>query len=428
MLKRLRWTMVFMLFMAGVISYLDRAALSVAAPLLTKDLHLDPAELGIVFSSFFVGYSLFCFVGGQMSDRFGPKKVLLAAMLVWSLFCTLTAGVAGILSLLVVRVVFGMGEGPYATCTNKIIFAWFTPQKRTSAIGLANAGQQVGGAIAGPLVGLIAVAWGWRVPFIIIGALGLVWLIVWHFSAADSPRQHPLLAHQPPEENLAAEPNTPVPAGYSLGHYLRRPTVLATSFAFFAYAYILYFFLSWFPSYLMMERHMSLANMSWANIVPWVFGAAGVMLGGIACDALYRKLKRGILAHKIVIIASMLISACCVALAGQAYSIAMAIALMSGAAFFTNLTLSTYWGIISETVEPGRLGGVGGFMHLVANTAGIIAPSLTGFLVKATGTFQSAFLISGAVALLGALAVAFFASGKQRESLGAFDPQADNHH
>ncbi|HEY0207763.1 MFS transporter [Acerihabitans sp.] len=401
--------MVFMLFMAGVISYLDRAALSVAAPLLTKDLNLDPAELGIVFSSFFIGYSLFCFVGGHLSDRLGPKKVLLAAMLVWSLFCALTAGVAGILSLLVVRVIFGMGEGPYATCTNKIIHQWFPVEKRTTAVGLANAGQQVGGAIAGPLVGLIAVTWGWRVPFLLIGFLGLIWLIVWRFTASDKPQLHPWLRGRldesiDPTPSVARE-DTPA---VSLGQYLRRPTVLATSFAFFGYAYVLYFFLSWFPSFLMMERHLSLASMSWANIVPWVFGASGIILGGLICDLLYRKLKKGILAHKIVIVVSLLISACCVALAGQAFSVAVAIGLMSGAAFFTNLTLSAYWGIISDTVHASRIGSVGGFMHLVANTAGIIAPTLTGFLVKATGTFQSAFLISGAVALLGALGVAIF--------------------
>ncbi|ORM71272.1 MFS transporter [Pantoea rwandensis] len=416
MLKRLRWTMVFMLFMAGVISYLDRAALSVAAPLLTKDLNLDPAELGIVFSSFFVGYSLFCFVGGHMSDKYGPKKVLLVAMLVWSVFCMLTAGVAGILSLLVVRVVFGMGEGPYATCTNKIIYQWFPAEKRTSAIGMANAGQQVGGAIAGPLVGLIALTWGWRVPFVAIGILGILWLIIWRWSAADSPNQHPLLVEE--SENPKRSHHHGIEkdvAVLSLGQYLRRPTVLATSFAFFAYAYVLYFFLSWFPSYLTMERHMSLADMSWANIIPWVFGAAGIMLGGIVCDALFRKMRRGILAHKTVIFVSLAISACCVALAGQAYSVATAIALMSGAAFFTNLTLSTYWGIISETVEPARLGGVGGFMHLVANTAGIIAPTLTGVLVKITNTFQIAFYISGGVALLGALAVAIFVTDQSHK-------------
>lgn len=410
MLKRLRWTMVFMLFMAGVISYLDRAALSVAAPLLTKDLNLDPAELGIVFSSFFVGYSLFCFVGGSLSDRLGPKKVLLAAMLVWSLFCALTAGVAGILSLLVVRVVFGMGEGPYATCTNKIIHQWFPIEKRTTAVGLANAGQQIGGVIAGPLVGLIALAWGWRVPFILIGLLGAVWLIVWRFTASDSPQQHPWLQGRDAGEPVAEAQTIKgkETSTITLGQYLRRPTVLATSFAFFGYAYVLYFFLSWFPSFLMMERHLSLESMSWANIVPWIFGAAGIILGGLLCDLLYRKLGKGILAHKIVIVVSLLCSACCVALAGQAFSVAIAIGLMSGAAFFTNLTLSAYWGIISETVHSSRIGSVGGFMHLVANTAGIIAPTLTGFLVKATGTFQSAFLISGVVALLGALGVAFF--------------------
>lgn len=405
-MKQMRWYIVFMLFVAGVISYLDRAALSVAAPLITKDLGLDPAELGIVFSSFFVGYSLFCFVGGQLADKYGAKKVLMIAMLAWSVFCILTAGVVGVLSLLLVRVVFGMGEGPYATCTNKMISEWFPAEKRTAPVGLANSGQQIGGAIAGPLVGLIAITWGWRVPFILIGLLGLVWLIFWRY--VPSHKVSPAAVKETPQSgpSVAPEPTR------KLSEYIKLPAVLATSLAFFGYAYILYFFLSWFPSFLMMERGLSLKDMSVANIFPWVFGAIGVVAGGFVCDAISAKIKDGIKAKKVLIACSLVVSAACVALAGQAFSITAALALMSAAALFTNLTLSAYWGIISDIVEPARRGGVGGFMHLMANTAGIIAPALTGFLVQSTGTFQSGFIISGAIALLGAIAVAVFVNTK----------------
>ena len=121
MFKRVRWLMVFLLFLAGMINYLDRSALSVAAPLLTKDLGLDPAQLGIVFSSFFFGYALFCFVGGWAADRFGPKRVFIVSMTVWSVFCGLTAAATGLVSLLLIRVVFGMGEGPFSSTVNKLV-------------------------------------------------------------------------------------------------------------------------------------------------------------------------------------------------------------------------------------------------------------------------------------------------------------------
>ena len=152
-----------LLFLGGMINYLDRAALSVAAPFLTKDLALSPAQLGVVFSVFFFGYAAFCFVGGYASDRFGARNVFAVAAVVWSLFCGLTASVFSFTSLLVVRVIFGMGEGPYGSATNKLVSNWFPRRQQATAVGWANAGTPLGGALAGPIVGFIALAWGWRV-------------------------------------------------------------------------------------------------------------------------------------------------------------------------------------------------------------------------------------------------------------------------
>jgi MFS transporter, ACS family, hexuronate transporter len=412
-INRIRWFIVLMLFLAGAISYLDRAALSVAAPLIAKDLHLSPSELGIVFSAFFVGYSLFCFVGGYAADKFGAKRVLVASMSLWSVFCGLTAGVFGMVSLMVVRVIFGAGEGPYATCTNKMVSGWFEHKKQTTAVGYANAGQQFGGAIAGPVVGLLAVGIGWRVSFLVIALLGLVWVAVWALLVSDSPASSRWLSAKE-----AAEAQKEIDSGAkvieaaadnrSLGTWLRSPTILATAFAFFGYAYVLYFFLSWFPSYLTMERHLSIQSMSFVNVIPWACGAVGIALGGLTSDVLFRVTGKAVLSRKIVIVTSMLICAVCVAMAGRVSTLAVAVTLMAIAVFFMNLTLSAYWGIILDTVPKSRMGSVGGFMHLIANTAGIVAPAATGFLVQATSVFASAFLLSGGIALGGAVAVGCF--------------------
>ncbi|MQR02738.1 MFS transporter [Glaciimonas soli] len=400
-----------MLFLACVISYLDRAALSVAAPLIAKDFHLDPAHMGIVFSAFFVGYSLFCFIGGFAADRFGARRVLIVAIGFWSIFCSMTAIASGLVSLLIIRVVFGAGEGPLATCTSKIISAWFDRKEQTTAVGFANSGLQIGAALAGPVIGLMAVQWGWRIPFVIIGVIGMLWVLMWSIFSSDRPEENrwarnamKLPGANVSSRNLAAATLTSKP----LTAYLKSPIILATSLAYFGYAYILYFFLSWFPSYLMMERHLSLASMSIVNVIPWVLGFAGIALGGFTSDLIFKWTGDALKSRKIVIVTGLLVAAVCVALAGIANSVGMAVALMSITVFFMNLTLSVYWAIILDTVEPARMGGVGGFMHLLANTAGILAPILTGFLVQWTKVFTSAFLLSGGVALAGALAVAFF--------------------
>ncbi|NML97186.1 MFS transporter [Paraburkholderia sp. RP-4-7] len=405
-----RWFIVFMLFLACAISYLDRAALSVAAPLIAKDLHLDPAHLGIVFSAFFVGYSLFCFIGGYAADRFGAKRVLVVAIGLWSIFCGLTAAASSLAVLLVIRVIFGAGEGPLATCTNKIISGWFERKEQTTAVGFANSGLQLGAALAGPVVGLMAVHWGWRIPFIVIGVLGVLWVLMWSIFSTDRPEGNRWVrGAMPAGSDAGAELTARESVAHTpLSFYLKSPTIWATSLAYFGYAYILYFFLSWFPSYLMMERHLSLSSMSIVNVIPWILGFMGIALGGFISDRIFRLTGNALKSRKIVIVGGLLIAAACVACAGTANSVGAAVALMGITVFFMNLTLSVYWAIILDTVEPARMGGVGGFMHLLANTAGILAPILTGFLVQWTKVFTSAFLLSGGIALAGALAVAVF--------------------
>jgi len=263
-----------------------------------------------------------------------------------------------------------------------------------------------GAALAGPVVGLMAVQWGWRIPFIVIGVIGVLWVAMWSIFSTDRPEGNRWVR--------GALPSGPdVPALESVAHrplsfYLKSPTIWATSLAYFGYAYILYFFLSWFPSYLMMERHLSLSSMSVVNVIPWVLGFMGIALGGFISDQIFRWTGNALKSRKIVIVGGLLVAAACVACAGTATSVGAAVALMGITVFFMNLTLSVYWAIILDTVEPARMGGVGGFMHLLANTAGILAPILTGFLVQWTKVFTSAFLLSGGVALAGALAVAMF--------------------
>jgi MFS family permease len=158
MAGRYRWVVAALLFVAGMLNYLDRAALSVAAPFIKSDLKLGAADMGVLFSSFFIGYCVFCFVGGYASDRIGPKRVFGLAAGLWSIFCGATAFVTGFGQLIFFRILFGIGEGPMGSTTNKTINNWFPRREAGRVVGLTNAGQPLGGAIAAPIVGLVAVA------------------------------------------------------------------------------------------------------------------------------------------------------------------------------------------------------------------------------------------------------------------------------
>jgi MFS family permease len=273
MIKSQRWFVVGLLFLAGVVNYLDRAALSIAAPLIQKDLHFTHAQMGVVFSSFFIGYALFNFVGGVLSDKIGAKKVFGGAMGIWSLFCGATALASSLVSLIVLRVLFGMGEGPFSSSNSKIVNNWFPRREVASAIGVISSGTPLGGALAGPIVGYMAIEFGWRWAFVVIMLIGLAWLVLWALTTTEHPQDNARVSKAElglivaGQQEAASMEQGAHGKKAGLRFYLRQPIILATAFAFFAYNYVLFFFLSWFPTYLTEAHHMSLRDMSIATVI-----------------------------------------------------------------------------------------------------------------------------------------------------------------
>jgi ACS family hexuronate transporter-like MFS transporter len=409
MLRKRRWQIIFMIFIASMINYLDRTAFSVAAPYITKEYGLTPSQLGILFSSFFAGYAIFNFVGGYLSDIYGPKKVFTGAMTVWSIFCGMTAAAFSFTSLLIVRVCFGFGEGPISATTSKTVSNWFPSKERSSAMGIASAGTPLGAAIAGPIVGVIAIYFSWQVAFVVMALIGILWAFSWWRMAKDLPAEDPSISQ---EELIEITQGQQVfsNAGEKLplSYFLRQPTVLLTALAFFAYNYNLFFFLTWFPSYLTMAKGLSIAKMSIVTTLPWFMGFIGLASGGFISDFVFKKTGKLMFSRKIVLVVGLGATAVCVALTGFADSVEWAVGLMSVAIFTLYLTGSTYWALIQDTVSGENVGGVSGFVHFLANLSGVIGPTVTGYIVQSTGVFTSAFVLAGSLALLGSLAVAFF--------------------
>lgn len=393
-----------MLFLAGVINYLDRSALSVAAPFIQKDFGLNAGEMGLIFSSFFVGYAAFNFVGGWAADRYGAKMTLLVAMVLWSLFSGLTVLALGFSSLFLIRVLFGMGEGPLSVTTSKMVNTWYAPDKRARVLGVSMAGTPLGGAISGPVVGIIAVTYGWKESFIVIMIIGLVWAAVW-FKFIKAKPDGAAAREIEEGERLTEIANVPT---QPLRYYLKQPTVLFTAFAFFTYNYTLYFFLTWFPSYLTMAHGMNVKDMSIATVIPWILGCLGLALGGFVSDFVLKKTGRVMFSRKVVLVGCLLCCAVCIGCAGLVSTMYSAVALVALSVFFLYLTGAIYWAIIQDTVPAARVGGVSGFMHFLANTSGIVGPTVTGFIVQFTGAFTSAFLLAGLLTVVGALCVARF--------------------
>jgi MFS family permease len=400
---RYRYVVAALLFVAGMINYMDRAALSIAAPFVRQDLHLSPSQMGIIFSSFFFGYAIFTFVGGTLADRYGPKRIFSWAMTGWSVTCAATAAVGGFASLLACRAVFGVGEAPMCSTTTKAISNWFPRTETGTMIGFTFAGQPIGSALAGPVVGFVALAYGWRVSFVVIGLLGLAWVAAWHLLVTDEPGEHPRVsaaeaklitesrsAYVPPERDTG-----------SLFSFLARRSVLAVGASLFAANYVIYFFMSWLPTYLTDALHMDIKQMAVVSMIPWACGAVGYIGGGLISDWLARRTGNALAARKSVAMASLFGVSACVIGVVFAHGAVSIVTLLGVAGLFVTAIPQATWGIVQELVPQSRVGAVGGFTHLLSNISGIIGPTVTGFAVEYLGGYSSSFALAGAVGLTG---------------------------
>ncbi|MBN3723055.1 MFS transporter [Burkholderia sp. Ac-20379] len=412
-----RTTILTMLLLATVINYIDRSALSIAMPFISRDFHLSASEKGIIFGAFSVGYALFNFLGGYFSDRFGGRRVLGVSMTFWSLACGLTALVSGFWSMLAVRIAFGAGEGPNAATANKVVNTWFPLGERATAAGIGQSGGPIGGALAGPIVGFLALSFGWRAAFVVMAVLGLLWVIAWRRVATETPALHPRVSRDELAHIEAGQDAAPAPSGkrVSIREVITNRAVVTTGISLFCYNYILFFFITWFPSYLVDAKGISLKDMSLVSSLPWITGAIGFFSGGFIVDAIYRRTGRRMFSRKVVLVTSLLIAASCTALTGLVDDSAAAVAVMTVAIGLLMLAGPAYWAIIQDSVPRHQVGTASGFMHGLANCSGIVGPAITGVLIDRTGSFLSAFVLAGTVGLVGTLILAAFVSGRDNQ-------------
>src|SRR3954453_7646768 len=404
---KVRWIIVGLCFAGLTVNYVDRANLSVALPSMSKELGFGPEVEGLVLGAFFLSYALLQLPVGHLVDRFGARIMFAISGLWWSLFTAATALVGGVASLLGFRFALGAGEAGGYPASAKAVSEWFPVRERAFATSIYDSGARAGTALALPVVTAL-IAWlGWRASFAITGVLGLMWVVAWALFYR-SPREHPAsneaeVAYIEQGGARAVEPE----AGASEIRWrdlFRYRTVLGMMLGFFCLNYVIYFFITWFPSYLVDARHFDLLKLGVFGLIPALVAMPGGWIGGLVSDSLVRRGKSLTLARKIPLVCGMA-GASVIALAVVVPSAGMALALLSLCYACLTFAAASVWSLPADVAPtPGHVASIGGIQNFASNLAGVLGATTTGVLIAATGgSYVAAVVRSGGLSLVGAV-------------------------
>jgi ACS family glucarate transporter-like MFS transporter len=411
----IRYLIVAVLFIASCFSYGDRVALSIAGTAMQKEFALDPVKLGFLLSGFSWAYVLGQLPSGGLLDRFGSKRVYSISIVCWTV-CAFLIGVTGYLAtawifsaIFALRLISGLAQSPVFPGNGRIVAAWFPTVERGGASAIFNASQYFALVVFAPLFGWLIHAHGWRSCFWFMGLFGLVLAFAWS-KTVYNVKDHPLISQSEVEliekggglvnvDRMAGAKSSANPLTWAgVGQLLSQRMLVGIYLGQFCITTLTYFFITWFPVYLVQAWHLSVLKGGLAAVLPALCGSLGGVLGGVCSDMLLRRGRSLTFARKAPIIAGMLLSVTMIA-CNYTNVQAMVMFLMS-LAFFGKGFGALGWTVIADTSPKELIGLNGGLFNLFGNTAGITTPIVIGYLVKKTGSFNDALIFVGVTALL----------------------------
>jgi MFS transporter, ACS family, glucarate transporter len=383
----------------AVITYLDRVAISSAAPAIRSELGLSLIQMGWAFSVFTFAYAAFEIPSGWLGDITGPRRVLTRIVLWWSAFTMLTGAAWNFVSLLVVRFMFGVGEAGAFPNISKSFSNWFPVSERGNAHGVIFMGTRLGGALAPPLIVLMMGVIGWRAAFVVFGAIGVIWCVFWSRWFRDDPATHPsvnsaeldLIVHGLP-------PRAPLPP---LGwRQLFSGNVILLCLMYFTMPYTLYFNLTWLPTYLKEVRGFTVKEAGYVAGAVLLAGAIANWIGGRLTDSLTR--KYGVRVGRSIGAVTLPLSGLVLLAAAQAENRLVAAALFALTLGIADLCVSACWAMCHDIGGP-RAGTIGGAMNTVGNIGGAISPLVVGYTVQWWQSWTLPFYITAGVYVAGGI-------------------------
>ncbi|BCV22854.1 MFS transporter [Moorella sp. Hama-1] len=405
-----RYIVLFLLCLLYLISYLDRVNISVTAPTMMKVFHFNKTDMGLIFSAFAWPYALLQIIGGALGDRFGPRKVLSILMSWWSIFTMLTGIAWSFSSLFVFRLLFGFGEAGGFPVATRAMASWFPPEARGFLQGITHAASRFGGAIAPPIVVAIMVWKGWQMPFYMLGAVGILWSIIFLWYYRDNPAQHPGVNPEELQEifwpagmapkSLTVQKNT-IP----WHKIVRSKDIWALVFSDFCYGYSLWVYLTWLPTYLVNGRHFAIVKMGFYAMLPLLGGMLGDIVGGVLSDYLWKKTGSLKIARRLTVCGAMLMSLVFTLFGAFTPNGIAAVIYLTIAFFFLECANANLWATSMDLGGTEFSGTVSGIMNTGFGVAGMVSPVIFGAIVDATNSWILPFMVSNCLLLIGALTI-----------------------
>ncbi|MCI1013696.1 MFS transporter [Herbaspirillum sp. C7C2] len=386
-----KYLVLVLLYLGWCVSYIDRAAITFAATQIAGEFQLKPAELGVLLSSFFLGYSLLQLPGGWLADRFGSRPVIVISILLWSLFTGVTGMAWSITSLVVIRFVFGMGEGAFPAASVKGVAEHFTREERPKMSSLLISSNYVGSMLAPLLIAPLILHFGWRAVFHTIGIAGLVFALVYWFCV------------RPVRHGVAGSKAINKAAFKAL---LQMPLMWQIVAVWFGLSIINKGLDSWMPTYLMTVRGLNLKAVGLLLPLPYIMAGLSTAIGGWVMVRFFDGRE------KILLIASSLLTAVFVYCMYTAATVEGVIAWQCLAYFFKSFVLATCIALPTKMLQAQLVGSGVGMVNLGGQMAGFISPLVIGFLVSAFANYDYAFGFLIAAALFSVLVSLFIRTNK----------------
>jgi len=434
---RVRFLILLLIFLLTTINYADRSTFSIAGDAASKELGLDAVQMGYILSAFAWAYVIGQIPGGALLDRFGTKLIYALAIAIWSFF-TLVQGFSGFLTgglvfigLFAMRFMVGLAESPSFPGNARLVAAWFPGPERGTASAIFNSAQYFSLVVFAPLMGWLVHTFDWHSVFFVMGGLGIAAAAVF-WKLVHSPIDHPSI-NQAELDYIEAggglinmeDKKVTQSAAFTWANVkqvLGSRMLLGVFVGQYGINVLTYFFVTWFPIYLVKARGLNIMEAGFAAAAPALCGFAGGVLGGVISDFLLKKTGSLTIARKTPLLIGMILSALIIACAYIDDS-GLIIAFMA-LAFFGKGIASLGWAVVSDTSPREFVGVTGGIFNTFGNTAGIVTPIVIGYIVAATGSFDGALWFVGLHCLLVVLAYFLITGRIERLTLKTTEAKA----